>query len=62
MNKKIIIGAIALMGVFGGLTTWQSMSGQNEAKTIVQKVRTGTQVNSHCWWPGNFCVRLCHCN
>ena len=32
MKKKIIIGAVALMGVFGGLTAWQSLSGQNEAK------------------------------
>ncbi len=35
MKKKLILGAIALMSVFGGMTIYESMSGQNEVKANV---------------------------
>ncbi len=35
MKKKLILGAIALMSVFGGITIYESMSGQNEVKANV---------------------------
>ncbi len=59
MKKKLILGAIALMSVFGGMTIYESMSGQNEAKAGGTYVIKGHVKADHsCGWFGGSCDKV----
>ncbi len=55
---KLILGAIALMGVFGGMTIYESMSGQNEAKAGGTGKKGELESNYNCKGAGNECYYI----